>query len=321
MPRKFGDWLVGRVVEANTGTTAGQVEGEFAQARAQMEKAVDDAFAQVSDRLHRSFSDPLKVDSNLREKMAQSLLAIARRLRGVGSVPQPQRMAGVQMSDLEPNLKDHVVRAADLIAESAEQASGFNVKSVGEFLAAAKQQVMGQIDRILQSLKNDMVHKGLTDLGSRVSAIHQQLSAKPLTGADKENAVSALADLGRAGVMQRQTGLKRVDSDIKIYPNPDNMRGYVTFDPTSPEDIEAALSKIADPRQVMVSIKGGKPVRVDLTHPQSVARVMTYLHSNNQVAPPGSTPDADPVKMAAKKRNFTMSPDNSRPTLGGADEI
>jgi hypothetical protein len=304
MAKRFGDWVVGRVAEAATGSPAVEVDGEFDKARQEIESLIDSAFRTIADRLHRSFSDPGKVDRNTRENMAQALVGIARRLRSAGTVPQAQRSVGVTQADLDPAVKEHIGAVLRVVAEAeaAGDSPQFSVKSVSDYLGQMRDRVMAGVDRILAAAKRDVVQQGMSSLGGKVDALHQRLDAPPLTGAEREEAIASLADLGRAGVMNRQTGLAKAPSDIKVYPSPDNLRGYVTFDPTDPQSIEQALGRVANPRRVLVGVGGGKPLPVDLTNRQSVARVMTYLHQRHPVAPPATTGTDDPLKTARLPR-------------------
>jgi hypothetical protein len=108
---------------------------------------------------------------------------------------------------------------------------------------------------------------------------------------EEDAAIDSLADLGRAGVVQKQTGLAKAASDIKIYTDPSNLRKYITFNPEDTDDMQRALARIPDPRKVLISIQKGKPIPMNLTSRQSVARIIGSIQSRAKIDMPEPTVD------------------------------
>ncbi len=330
MKKGFQDWLFDRVVEATA--DAGAVAGEFDQARQEVEALIDTKFKEIIGRLQKSFGSVTKIDSNTREKMAQTLLAVAARLRRVGQPEQPNAPI-VRPGDISKSIQDNVNYVAKKLHEVEMMGSDPTVQlqGVGAYLTQSKAEIMRGVDRIFQSLKADMVNKGLSDLGGRVGEIggrlddlHKRISSPPLSKEERGNVYYGLAELGRATALRKRTGLRdRLDGGVKIFAGP---RSTLAFDPRDPGQINQAIQKLEDPRNVRVVIDG-KPYMVNLTDESDVARLMDVIQSRQAVEPPSPTQEMDPLKLARKPRekggrpNIRINQDRMAPPGGESEPV
>jgi hypothetical protein len=285
----FNDWLFSKVLQE-----AGeeQVAGDFQQAKQEIESLIDQKFQEIVQRLQTSFGSTSKIDQNTRERMAQTLLAMAKRLRLPSSGSEPT-------SPPKP-VMDHIEQVADKMheVETADPAS-YKIMGVGEYLRQSKSEIMKGIDGIFHGLQQNMINKGLSDLGGKLDSLHQKISQPPMNNTEKDNAYHALADLGRAISMRKRKGLQdKINSDVKIFAGP---RSVLTFNPSDPMSINQALMKIENPRHVRVIIDG-KPFITNLTDESDVSKLMSVINSRTQLPEPTPTPEMDPLKQARKPR-------------------
>lgn len=302
----------------------------FEQAREQLSRMLDDKFREIQNQLQKSFGNVGKIDSVTREKFAQTLIAIAQRLRSMGGQegpPAPSTRAAVE---------HHLSKIDELLVESElllenEDAHGMKIRGVGEYLNTAKQQIMASVDQILQTLQRDTLHQTMTglasqfggmtgqlgDLQTRMGDLHKAITSPPLNPKEKEAIADGLAQLGRAlNISKRKFGGKATgDTAIKIFAGP---RKPVSFDPTDPMSIRTIIQKLEDPRNTRVVIDG-KQYMVNLTDDQDIANLVTMIQSRTEVAPPapkrkqrvlklrgGPAPDAGATMGAPQP---TASPD------------
>jgi hypothetical protein len=348
MPRSFTDYVYGRLlseVENVGGATEAPAPGQdtvaerkqkiknvqsgFAQAREELSKIVDAKFAELEDRLQRSFGSQQKVNSVDRKNVVQMLFKIADKINSWGEqddVRYTSSAVGQVPIRVPPVAAEGICAVNELLVEAEvyveNNAHSMNIMSVKAYLKQVKDEIMQQVDNMLRALQNDAVMKMMNDIQKSVSTVHGiVIGQSPLNATEKIDAFHNLQQLGNTIGMSAPPKLKfgerlpKSTSPVQIILGGGHT---LNFDPSDRNSIQTAMGKLRNPRAVKIKV-GDRVETVDISNKQQMSDIISIaqeLMNGQQLAAANkvAVQSNDPLWTARQSRKKVF-PTPGKPTM------